>query len=791
MHILRFPPLLVFLCLSPFLFSQHISSRVTFPIDDKQTLSDLAKAGIDLTHGHGTLRTAFTTELHDFELQRLSDMGIRFTIDIPDVSQLRKISNPNSRGGGFLDCQDHSFDGNVPDNFELGQKGGFFSHPEFLDHLDAMAIAYPHLISTRTPIGNFKTWNNNQLVWVKISDNPDSDEAEPEILYTGLHHGKELISVSQMIYYMWYLLENYDKDPLVKQIIDHTELYFVPVVNPDAMNYNIEGYDPDDDVFTRNWRKNMRDNNGNGEFEPNLDGVDLNRNYGENWGYDNEGSSPFMGSDTYRGPAPFSEPEIQAIAHFCQEREFQLALNYHSYGNVLIYPWGYNNTHTPDSNVFSNFAELLTQRNGYLDGLGIETVGYITNGDSDDWMYAETGIFAMTPEVGDVDDGFYPPGERIIPLCQSTLDLNLVAARLINSLIRITDETPDFIEAGVNTWELEFNRYGLLDGEVLISFHPLSPYVTQVPDPIHLNLNKFEPHTRQLSLVVSHDIPYGEEVEIEIVCQQGQYTFRDTISKTRADFSTVLTANGNMEQWDISGGTGWGNTMEEYKSGPVSITDSPLGMYIPNAEEAIVLDQDIDLTKATSAYAQFWAQWDIEDHFDYVVFQASTDGENWENLCGEQSRLGSIFQLYEEPLYDGKQDQWVLENTDLSQYTGQLIRLRFLLVSDGFEHKDGFYFDDFKVVVVHDEKVSTSHPIAADLLITPNPARDQIRVQLPTPIDGTLVVYNALGQPVYRSRELSGSSHLISSQAWAPGLYSVILLSGQQPVNSSLLSISR
>jgi hypothetical protein len=87
-------------------------------------------------------------------------------------------------------------------------------------------------------------------------------------------------------------------------------------------------------------------------------------------------------------------------------------------------------------------------------------VGYVTNGDSDDWMYGEKDMIALTPEIGDDEGGFYPIQENIIPLCQSTLEMNILSARLVNSLIEITDETPKFIKPGVNALDLEFNRYG-------------------------------------------------------------------------------------------------------------------------------------------------------------------------------------------------------------------------------------------------------------------------------------------------------------------------------------------
>jgi carboxypeptidase T len=791
MSIFRIFILLSFLCLIQTSDAQSVLSRVTFPIDETQTRSDLAKAGIDLTHGHGTDRNAFTTEVQDFQFKQFDQLGIRYTIDIPDMNIYRKEAAQHLHRENFLDCQDHTFDAVIPKNFELGNVGGYFSTPEVLDQLDIMAFYYPNLISVRKPIGNFKTANNNSIFWVKISDQPGVDENEPEILYTGLHHARELITVSQTIYYMWYLLENYDKDPMIKQIIDQTELYFVPIVNPDGLNYNVAGYDAEEDVFTRNHRKNLRDNNEDGVFDPEVDGVDLNRNYGYQWGYDEEGSSGFPGSDTYRGPFPFSEPETQAIEFLCNNHDFQVALNHHSYGNLLVYPFGYNDHQTPDSTLFSNYGELLTNLNRFLYGTGTQTVGYKTNGDSDDWMYGEKGIYAFTPEVGDGNDGFYPVHERIIPLCQSTIEMNLLAARVVNSLIDITDESPKFIQGGVNPLNLGFNRYGLLDGEVAISFNALSPHILSVPAQINLNLEKFDPHERNLSFTVDNQIPYGTAIKIEIVCQQGNYIFRDTLTKVRADFKNLITDDGDLSHWDRSGGQEWGTTEETYKSGPVSITDSPNGLYLPDAHEAILLLQDIDLTQTTSAYAQFWGKWEIEDQYDYVVFQASTDGESWENLCGDHSKLGSLFQLYEEPLYDGKQIHWVLENVDLSSYIGQTIQLRFLLVSDGFVHRDGFYFDNFKVITIKEGNVATTDTDASSFSVYPNPAGNSFTVKLPEMVQPSLRVYNAYGRLVYSTQNIESLSHVIQTAAWAPGLYQYQIFSQGTPVHSGTVSLMR
>ncbi len=226
--------------------------------------------------------------------------------------------------------------------------GGFFTYQEFLDHLHAMVTEYPDLISAKSPIDTFLTHENRPIYWLKISDNPNSNEAEPEVLYSSIHHAREPQSLAQLIFYMWYLLDNYGTNDEATYLVDNTEMYFIPMINPDGYIEN-ETSNPNGGGL---WRKNKRDNL-DGEW-----GVDLNRNYGYEWGYDNDGSSPQTSSNTYRGPSPASEPETKAVQWLCEQHEFKLALNYHSHGNYLIYPWGYiPSPLSPDSNYFIAIAE--------------------------------------------------------------------------------------------------------------------------------------------------------------------------------------------------------------------------------------------------------------------------------------------------------------------------------------------------------------------------------------------------------------------------------------------------
>jgi hypothetical protein len=116
-----------------------------------------------------------------------------------------------------------------------------------------------------------------------------------------------------------------------------------------------------------------------------------------------------------------------------------MAINNHTYNNVLIYPYGYKaNTYTQDADLFRQYAQQLTVCNNFATGTVNQTLGYIANGDSDDWMYGEQTlkpkVFALTPETGSFSDGFWPAPNRIIPLAQKNMQMNITAAQLAAGL---------------------------------------------------------------------------------------------------------------------------------------------------------------------------------------------------------------------------------------------------------------------------------------------------------------------------------------------------------------------
>jgi len=230
---------------------------------------------------------------------------------------------------------------------------------------------------------------------------------KPAVLFFALTHGREHLTVEMALEIILLFTNNYGRDPAITNLVNQREIWVLPDVNPDGAEY---------DVATgayAYWRKNRR---------PNLDGsygVDLNRNYGYRWGCCG-GSSAFPGDDTYRGTAPFSEPETQVVRDFVTAHpNINAAITFHTFSELILYPYGYTDLANPpdmdpaDYRAFETLANAMAQTNGYTAGQA--NTLYTTSGDAVDWLYGEHGIFAFTfemfPKSG--DPGFYPPASLI------------------------------------------------------------------------------------------------------------------------------------------------------------------------------------------------------------------------------------------------------------------------------------------------------------------------------------------------------------------------------------------
>ena len=183
------------------------------------------------------------------------------------------------------------------------------------DELLATASEHSDIVK---PVIIGETLNGQDIVVLKVTK--DANERRygrrPAVLFASAQHAREWITPEMTRRLLHYVLDNYGTDPEITELVDTTELWFAPVLNPD-------GYDFTFTEGNRLWRKNLRDNNGDGQLTLG-DGVDLNRNFSTKWGYDNEGSSIDPASDTYRGTGPNSEPETQALDNLFKRVEVRV-----------------------------------------------------------------------------------------------------------------------------------------------------------------------------------------------------------------------------------------------------------------------------------------------------------------------------------------------------------------------------------------------------------------------------------------------------------------------------------
>jgi predicted deacylase len=259
------------------------------------------------------------------------------------------------------------------------------------DELEQLAADAPGITKLVT-IG--QTVQGEDIVALKVSQGArrHRDGRRPATLYLGGQHGREWISPEVVRRLAHHVVDGYRTDQLITTLVDTTELWFVPVANPD-------GYDFTFTPGNRLWRKNLRDNDGDGRITAN-DGVDLNRNFPTKWGYDDEGSSPAAGSDTYRGSGPASEPETRALDRLMARVGFELLVNYHAPSEEVLYGTGWQAaTPTPDDALYEALVgdAAAPAVPGYDQGLSADA--YTTNGLTDEHAHLRYGTLALTVEM--------------------------------------------------------------------------------------------------------------------------------------------------------------------------------------------------------------------------------------------------------------------------------------------------------------------------------------------------------------------------------------------------------
>jgi hypothetical protein len=254
-----------------------------------------------------------------------------------------------------------------------------------------------------------KSFQDNDILAYRLGSAPGSGERKSKVLFTGLHHARELITANMVVKIFLETLHSLVHNTSRFTFWNFCDVLIVPVVNIDSHKLISQSFGTPDFDLHKDKRKNM--NSGvcaDGSVVE--QGVDLNRNYGFHYGED-VGDNDECG-ETFRGRNAFSEPETQAIRDFLKgEDRLVSAMNFHSYGNMWIHPFNYmkvanqfpENTARAVVNFYHDFGKEVTRISESLYGNAIQMVNYSTDGEASDWMLGELGVISFSPELGSIN----------------------------------------------------------------------------------------------------------------------------------------------------------------------------------------------------------------------------------------------------------------------------------------------------------------------------------------------------------------------------------------------------
>ncbi len=363
---------------------------------------------------------SFDVRVSPEEYGQLVAHGIQHDLVINNVQEL--IDAEKSR----LELNAPWQPGGAPD---AGFFDDFHTYDEIKAYFQTLAATYPTL-ATYEVLG--KSLENRDIFGLRISG-PGNSPARPAYLIQGTQHAREWGNTSCTVYHADALLTQYATNPTVKSLVDSLEFIVVPIVNPDGYVYT---WGPN-----RLWRKNRRDNGG-GCF-----GVDPNRNWGYEWV--GGGSSTDPCSETYRGPSAFSEPETQVMRDFTiANTKIKAAMDFHSFSQLILWPWGYTNAFSPDQAKFNTIglnmqAAIKSKYNKTYDAGPVYTTIYPVNGGAVDWWYGARNILGYSIEVRDTGGyGFIMPPAEIIPNAEENFAASIALATALAQPVNMSLLTP-------------------------------------------------------------------------------------------------------------------------------------------------------------------------------------------------------------------------------------------------------------------------------------------------------------------------------------------------------------
>lgn len=511
---------------------------------------------------------------------------------------------------------------------ELDDMGGYATFSEIQEWYATMKGNYPNLLSEIDTLG-FSI--EDRPLWAfKISNNPNTDEDEPELLLNGAIHAREVITPMILMNFCEHLCENYGTDGAITELVNNREIWVLPVINPDGYVHN-EVSQPNGGGT---WRKNKR------RIDGTLRGVDLNRNWPAHWGMNDAGSSPDPESATYRGQSAGSEPETQAMMDFINDHEFRIIINYHSYSNLILYPYSHSMNAIPeDITIYEVMADSLNLTLGWNTGPA-QALLYTVNGDAVDWQEEECDYrnFSFVPEVGGVMDGFWPASDRIQPLCDGQIEPLMFVLRAA--------------------------------GDVDAYNYPVAPAVT-VPDTVGGSF--------AAEWVSQDDVPGN-----------APYTY-DLIELEQPGTTDHVNPDLMVQHWEMNG----------FSVATDTVHSTPAAYYSGSGSSrtsSLVSTQWMEVQEDDTLSFNTW--YSIEPGWDFAYVQVRTTDTLWVSIPGNITTEESYQGRNRGHGITGSERQWVRGEFPLDDFAGQSIKIRILYCTSWLVGEEGMYIDDIYPVEV-------------------------------------------------------------------------------------------
>ena len=664
-------------------------SQVRIYATAENDFKKMTDAGLIIDHANSKPGYFLDAWLSEDEINMLRLSGVSYEVLINDWIEYYN-SQPKMTGAEITNQQNQAYEKDNITHSIYGTMGGYMTYTEVVAKLDSMRMWYPQFISQKFSVGT--TIENREMWCVRVTNGPNAPTGRPEVMLHALIHAREPESMETQFYYMFWLFENYNTDPLARYILNNREIYWIPVLNADGYVHN-QTTNPNGGGM---WRANKHLTS-----PPSLTcgPVDPNRNFGtyQYWNSSNNGSSTNScsgGSGTYRGTLPFSEPETNNMKNFVNSRNFKTAFSAHTYGNYLIKPWCWQDPiGTPDDAIYNIFLADMSAYNGYTTGFPSETVGYKVRGGTDDWYYNDSGhakIFSITPETG---TSFWPPQSQIIPLAQGMLHTNqyitLVAGPYVNYISSNFNQST-YTPGSSGNFKVRFMNKGLMTANnTKIILTPANGNVTIPIQQLTFNTASFQLDSATFNFTLAPAAQNNCYVPCLLTIKQDTstiYTQGVYIPVGSPLPTVILDDNANTFANWTAGGTAatWNTTTAQFHSTPSSFTESPSGNYPANCDLQMTLTTPLNVSANPIVTLSFWHRYATELNYDYCRVEVSSDG-------------GLNWQLVSQ--YHGTMTTWTQQTFDISAYANasENMKVRFRLTSDEGIQADGWYVDDIVI----------------------------------------------------------------------------------------------